>query len=366
MNKTELLSPFLGENVQISDSKIPNATLFYYINDAAGNLRWVFPKECKVNTLLALYNSAGWRGQIRVLAYRLAFAAKMQNKISSGSFWAVCKEENLDFAVFTGTPGRNRKMVISYQSHFFEKIGLTPEAQLLTQKEGLILEEINGLNLQKMQIPNAKTTQRGGLIQNSVKPSEVIATAQLTERHYSALQELFEQTKQSNTLKNTFFYQKIKENCLAFEQCESNEFKAKSAKLYAKIQQNLVQLENENPTMMFGKAHGDFTPWNCFLPSNPSKALAVYDWELSLLDAPEGFDALHFTLQSGILLQRLPLEKLHQAALGSTKKATNATHLLPLYLIFTASYYLPLYARQVDLHAQVWWLLEAWEYLLDA
>jgi hypothetical protein len=365
MQNTQLLTTFFGEKSHFYDHKTPKTTRFYYINDAAGNMRWVFPENCKINTLLSLYNSAGWRGQVRTLAYKGAFLIGKTNWVASGSFWAISPEKDLDFALFTGTPGRNRKMVISYQSQHFEKIPLTPEATILTQHELVILEKLATLELKKMIVPSGKKTNRNGLIQNNVRPNKVIPTALLTARHETALQELSEKTLQLKPLKSTFFYKKIKENLTDFEQCEANEFTQKAANLYEKIKFSLEKLENNVDPIPVSLAHGDFTPWNCFLPANAQQPLALYDWELALEDAPVGFDALHFTIQSGILLQRLPLSQLKENAQKSIKKTANAAHLLSLYVVYTAAYYLPLYARQKDLHGQVWWLLEAWEGLLN-
>jgi hypothetical protein len=365
MQNTQILTTFFGEKTLFHGHKTHETTRFYYINDAAGNMRWVFPENCKIETLLSLYNSAGWRGQLRTLAYRGAFLIGKINWIASDAFWAISPEKNLDFALFTGTPGRNRKMVISYQGQNFEKIPLTPEATILTQHELVILEKLATLGLKKMVVPKGKKTNRSGLIQNNVRPKKIIPTPLLTDRHKSALQELSEKTLQQKPLKSTFFYKKIKENLAAFEQCESNEFTQKAANLHEKIKLLLEKLENIDEPIAVSLAHGDFTPWNCFLPADTQEPLALYDWELALEDAPVGFDALHFTIQSGILLQRLPLQKLKENSFTKTKEIANAAHLLSLYVVFTATYYLPLYARQQDLHTQVWWLLEAWESLLN-
>jgi Phosphotransferase enzyme family len=364
IDQLHLLTPFFGENFKIFDKNTPQTTHFYFISDAAGSMRWVFPVGCKLETLLSLYNSAGWRGRLRILVYRFTFALKRQIWISSGEFWAVLEEKNEDFALFTGTPGRNRKMVVSCSGNYFEKIPLTAESATLVQRELEILEKLSKLNLQKVVVPIGQKSARNFLLQNNVRPTDVIPTTQLTPRHLAALQELSNKTSQNKALKDTFFYKKIKENIAAFEQCATNEFTQKATPLFAKINAKLAGLETQNAVLSVTLAHGDFTPWNCFLPAETSQSLAIYDWELALDDAPQGFDALHYTVQSGILLRRLSLEQLSKEAHEIAQKTTQNADLLPLYVIFTAAYYLPLYARQEDLHAQVWWLLEAWEALI--
>jgi hypothetical protein len=55
----------------------------------------------------------------------------------------------------------------------------------------------------------------------------------------------------------------------------------------------------------FGGWHGDFVPWNL---ARLGERLYAWDWESSSLDAPVGFDALHFHFQVGFVAMHLPLE----------------------------------------------------------
>ena len=48
-------------------------------------------------------------------------------------------------------------------------------------------------------------------------------------------------------------------------------------------------------------AHGDFTPWNCFVTENH---LSLYDLEMVQDGMPLGYDAFHFIIQNGILVKR--------------------------------------------------------------
>ncbi|MEV0645190.1 phosphotransferase [Phytomonospora sp. NPDC050363] len=53
--------------------------------------------------------------------------------------------------------------------------------------------------------------------------------------------------------------------------------------------------------LSFGAWHGDWTPWNMAMLA---ETVLVWDWERFCLDAPLGFDALHYRLQHDIVIAR--------------------------------------------------------------
>lgn len=371
MAERELLRPFFGESFEPLMSPQPGTQLFHYVKNPDGHIRWVFPDTCRAATLLALYNSAGWRGKLVSTAIRTAFMLRKPELIASGSFWwnAKAVQTDPDFAIFTGTIGVNRKLVVSHGRQFFEKIPCTSDAAWLLKHEHRGLDLLASFGLQKIRIPSAERTSRGGLLLSNIRPENIRPAAELTDLHRAALHELAFRTGHSVRLAETLFHQKMLKNLRDFDGCPANAFTRKMIPLRALL---AAELTNIDPAgrLTVGLAHGDFTPWNCFLPATSSSGenaqkLAVYDWEMFLSDAPMAFDALHFTVQSDILLRRLSFEKLLAGAEKTAIEFSDSPGLaLRLYVLFTASYYLSRYARQPELHRQVWWLTEAWERIL--
>ena len=70
-------------------------------------------------------------------------------------------------------------------------------------------------------------------------------------------------------------------------------------------------------------AHGDFTPWNLM---HTRAGLRALDWEFHLAEAPALFDAIHFRLQTGILVEhRTPTRLLED--LESDWSGPQASHM---------------------------------------
>lgn len=84
--------------------------------------------------------------------------------------------------------------------------------------------------------------------------------------------------------------------------------------------------------LRFGRWHGDFSPWNLGWDDG---RLVVWDWELSDVDVPLGFDALHFGFQVAFVRHRAEAARsladhrdealVRLAALGSSPVAAEAT-----------------------------------------
>lgn len=66
--------------------------------------------------------------------------------------------------------------------------------------------------------------------------------------------------------------------------------------------------------VLFGSSHGDWAPWN--LTSLGGRILA-WDWEKFESDVPAGLDAVHFSVQGAVVLQRQAPAEAFAAALDS-------------------------------------------------
>jgi hypothetical protein len=79
----------------------------------------------------------------------------------------------------------------------------------------------------------------------------------------------------------------------------------------------LIERLDGHAKLDFGAWHGDFAPWNL---GWTGRRLVAWDWESNAVQAPVGFDALHFHFQVAFVARRLPL----QAAARATVKAAPA------------------------------------------
>jgi thymidylate kinase len=129
----------------------------------------------------------------------------------------------------------------------------------------------------------------------------------------------------------------------------------------------LVDGMDEHKLIETSMSHGDFTPWNMY---QKESTLQLYDWELANPMMPVGFDAFHFIIQQGILVDHLHwngIEKEIRTRLTeetfarfSVSGKANLDEYLKLYLIMNTVYYLKTYSRQEVWHKQVSWLLRTW------
>jgi thymidylate kinase len=121
----------------------------------------------------------------------------------------------------------------------------------------------------------------------------------------------------------------------------------------------------KNEQMFSTWAHGDFTPWNCFVAE---QKIHLYDFELSCSQMPFGFDAFHFVLQQGILAERLTWSAIKpqmRAAFDLLQKETGLDGAdydtcLKAYLLVNIAYYWQVYSQQEKWHPQIMWLLNTW------
>jgi Phosphotransferase enzyme family len=76
--------------------------------------------------------------------------------------------------------------------------------------------------------------------------------------------------------------------------------------------QSLVE-HRGNETLEFGSWHGDFAPWN--MATTPDSVL-VWDWEQYESGVPVGFDAVHYRVQTGVVMEGRTVAEAFEVALG--------------------------------------------------
>lgn len=369
--------------IDFSNTKITspaNVFQFDFINNRDTSIRWLYPAKNKEPIFLNLYNATGWKGQLFQTIFKVGFKLKLKKWFKSGSFRVIAKELFLEriseqltavqYAVFTGTVGVNRKAVISFEeagkATQFLKMPLTRAVQKLVDKEAFYLKKLQTYSFKKLVIPQAKKTGNNLMVSN-VCPTKILNNSEFTKVHVSALHELYQQTTQPTFLKSTKVWQSIHQDLdnIATAKIVNDLSKEKVKNCFRQlrgISDALAAIE----MLPMAIAHGDLTPWNSYLSE---KQLHVYDWELADR-LPLLYDAFHYIFQTSILVKRIPFSeiKLQLAALEKdelvqsilTKFKVNFQQAYQFYLLRNTSYYLRKYMAQRQLHAQAHWLVDVW------
>lgn len=360
-----------------------NCRSFDYVNNADGSIRWLWPTNLQSPIFLKLYNGAGLRGRVFRLAFRTAFFLGQKHRVKSGSVHVFSKKatwldqltarfETNDYAIFTGTVGENRKVVIALQQGktrggWFCKLPLTESATALVAQERNVLEELKRFNFEKLEVPKAEALG-SSLAVSDVQPTGSRSSSALQSAHFEALKELKQHTVQEQPLGSLPLWSESGRYLSELEtQAICNdlpEHKVNQVIGQLKALRSTFEANQPVPTAL---AHGDFTPWNMYLSH---EKLHVYDWELAGRQ-PLLFDAFHFVFQSGVLLRREPFSQIKKMLKAMEGNATvqsmlsgqkmSFQELYRLYLLQNTSYYLLRYLRQQPLHVQAHWLLEVWD-----
>ncbi len=360
---------------------------FDYVNNADGSIRWLWPTNLQSPIFLKLYNGAGLRGRVFRLVFRTAFFLGQKHRVKSGSVHVFSKKstwldqltarfETNDYAIFTGTVGENRKVVIALQQGktrggWFCKLPLTESATALVAQERNVLEELKQFNFEKLEVPKAEALGNC-LSVSDVKPTRSRSGSTLQPAHFEALEELKRHTVQEQPLGSLPMWSESGQYLSELEhQAICNDLPERTVNQVIGQLKALRSSFNASLSVPTSLAHGDFTPWNMYLSD---KKLHVYDWELAGRQ-PLLFDAFHFVFQSGVLLRREPfpqIKKRLKAMEGNSvvkamllEQKMGFQELYHLYVLQNTSYYLLRYLRQQPLHVQAHWLLEVWNEALN-
>ena len=373
---------------------LATALRFFYFNNPDGTIRWFVPGNCDATTLLTLYNSPGWRGWLRSMAFKMAFAAGMKGRMAAGQFsvngWSEAhkwSEVPRTFAVFTGTTGINRKLVVALSNGKrvtgFHKIPTTPAAEALAAHELATLSGLKKIRLRSIIVPEVRPEPEGGIWVSNIKPAKAVAAAEITPAHVEGLSEIRHQTIVYKSLQSTGFWQNIEYSLQILPSLEptdpvnADQLLAYKKRLLPMLKEAMAGLD-AGMHLPVALAHGDCTPWNGFLAAaaqgKPEK-FALYDWEMAITDAPLWFDEIHYVVQGGVLLRRRDATALREELEDLSRWPAISTAALSmgadfeqsrdLYLLYMASHYLVLFLRQQQLHVQAFWLMEVWAALLE-
>lgn len=366
---------------------IEEGTAFDYITNPDKSIRWIFPAHVSTPVFLHLYNGNSWKANVFEKIINWSYRFSLQKLLTSrcyvqykeGTTIAKLINGRGEFAVFTGTKGVNRKVVIAIcengKALSYLKIPLTTAARRLTSNELNVLTKLNNQPTKYISFPAVLDHQYGKdvLHMTNIKPDKYQKTNKLQHTHLEALKESYKLYAHQSLLQESKFWKEIEKQL-----AEPNNAVPSNGLNPIKIQSlwtslsSLYQLFDGQIACAISMAHADFTPWNSFVSKNK---LYLYDWELSE-ELPLLYDLFHFVFQSNILLKKsgfVGMKKDLEAIKESSilQKIVQDYNLdfeqcYCFYLLKTITYYLPKYIEQEQLHEQANWLTETWlEAVLD-
>jgi thymidylate kinase len=337
----------------------------YQLQNPDGSPRWLWNAENPKPDFLRFYAVSNLRSNVFSILIKGIFFLKLQHLFFKKNSISVLEDDShilfhylkSHFALFTGTEGPNRKLVLFANKQFI-KIALNENSSRLIEQEKAILHQVN--RGQYLEIPNCKNIGDGILALSDLgDKGKRINT--FTLLHAKALKELTQYKLRENLpFSNTEIYQ----NCLQNLDIEKEvSFDKVPKQLTDNLKTLAISLSKQ--TIITHFAHGDFTPWNCFVEG---EKIRLYDFELAHENMPFGFDAFHFVMQQGILVDHLPYKAIKPkliAAFEVLSQEANSSNMdfnacYKAYLLVNTSYYLRIYSQQEKWHTQVNWLLNTW------
>lgn len=347
----------------------------FYIPNPDGTPRWVWPVENKHPLFLKFYTVSNKRSWLFATMIRLVFFLRLQRWVFNQTEIKLAYDAfplfslNEPWALFTGTVGPNRKAVF-YAGKQFIKVPLGKDSGALLLNEACTL---NKLTLASSEVSlSFSFPQRFITKTQAIKLSDIAGEGKrcssFTSAHVTALKDIRNFSGNARPLKHIGTWINAK-NDLA-DLCHSDDKRLPKGMLRKLTR--LIEETNEETVIETSMSHGDFTPWNMYKNGD---RLHIYDWELANTMMPVGFDAFHFIIQQGVLVDHLNWTAIENkirstlteeifASLSSSGKAKMDDY-LKLYLIMNTIYYLKTYSRQDVWHTQVSWLLGTWNEALS-
>jgi thymidylate kinase len=341
-----------------------SARRLYLISNPDGSPRWIWNAENTRPDFLRFYAVNNLRSFLFSLAIKVVFLLRIQrlffgrknlvvNVLPNQPLSAFLKQ---NFAVFTGTAGPNRKLVLFAKGQFV-KISLNRNSFRLVENEKTQLSQTR--NGSHFGIPSFADLDKGFVALSDMGTGK--RPGGFSALHAKALTELQSlHPNQELAFGETAAFWQVKKH---LEQGERISEHLLPKYLREKLMKLADDLGKERLYTTF--AHGDFTSWNSLVSKGKIK---MYDFELAREEMPFGFDAFHFVIQQGILVDHLPYQaikpKLKQAfdlmTSGKPEIKNSFETYFKAYLLVNTAYYLQVYAEQPQWHLQVNWLLNTW------
>ena len=373
-DKVVLDSLFKSENINHKKNDT-----FYFVPNPDSTIRWIYPKSLKKPSFLSFYSTSSTRAKILASIFRLSFYFRLNKKIELEVFKdsiidrIIKQYKDLNYSIFTGTIGINRKAIIELNQNnstkYFVKVALTEQSKDLINNEKEILNELNKYQYQSLTIPKIVESDENYITIDNIAPKNQTQSSTLNEIHLNALDEIYSKTIDNKSIKNSTYFEIIKENIAELSNRSLNKnFDKNKIQILIKNMKIILESLNSEKEISFAYGHNDFTPWNMFVENNH---LYLFDWELAKKDIVLLYDFFHFIFQSQILISKSDYKTIYEVIVTLIKNNSRLKNIVQkynidinenykLYLLYTVSYYLDKYNNQEKLHDQVFWLIDVW------
>lgn len=348
----------------------------FYISNPDGSPRWVWPVKNKKPLFLKFYNVNNKRSWLFAASISLIFFLRLNRFVFRKTTISVAYDAlplfslNNQWALFTGTSGPNRKAVF-YVDEQFIKVPLGEDAAALLFNETYTLNKLAFVSSsieQSFSFPQCFKTGTQTIKLSDIK-GEGNRCSTFTAAHATALKDICSFSGDTRPLHKISSWTNTKNDLVSL--CHLDDKRLPKGMLRKLT--TLIEGIDEHILIETAMCHGDFTPWNMYKKED---MLHIYDWELANPMMPVGFDAFHFIIQQGVLVDHLNWKSIEKeirsrltegtfAKLSVSGKA-NMDEYLKLYLIINTVYYLKTYSRQEVWHTQVLWLLQTWNEALSS
>jgi hypothetical protein len=363
------------------------ASRFYAKYWPDGTLRWLFKVDGFSPGFLAFYPASNFRAKLGALFMRIIGSAGLMQfltpkfqafKINDTGLLAesLLTNECDSWALFAGTPGVDRKVVIALsrngQIKYYVKVPLSEISKQLIKNEAVFAREFANLQLKNVIVSPIHIIGDSIITQNlKVGHSRVVCS--LNDVHIAGLKEIFVKTKFSSPLVQYVEQQNLTNILKTTASRQPMDHRLIDVGVYDVITRALHYLDGlvtnfGEYTLEQSYAHRDFTPWNTFISKNK---LIIFDLELATTQVSFGFDIIHYHLQVLIMnnecLSRKEITREIQLIFQNLHRVLpKATHqelqiYLGLYILKQMADYIPKYFDQRLLHKQVFWQIKFWD-----
>ena len=376
MNSDKVVLDSLFKSENINHKK--NDT-FYFIPNPDSTIRWIYPKSLKKPSFLSFYSTSSTRAKILASIFRLSFYFRLNKRIELEVFKdsiidkIIKQYKDFNYSIFTGTVGVNRKAIIELNQNnstkYFVKIALTEQSKNLINNEKAVLNELNKYQYQNLTIPKIIESDEDYITIDNIAPKNQNQSSTLNEIHLNALDEIYSKTINNKPIKNSIYFELIKENIDKINNTSLNKnFDKNKIEILIKNMKIIFQSLNTEKEISFAYGHNDFTPWNMFTENNH---LYLFDWELAKKDIVLLYDFFHFIFQSQILINRSNYKTIYTVIEAHIKSNLKLKDIIQkydidinenykLYLLYTISYYLDKFNNQEFFYKQIHWIINIW------
>lgn len=289
---------------------VGKGSVFFSFSNVDGK-RWIMPAK-NMRLAMNLYQPSGRKGKLLKALfpwlYKIQFikkvvhAEKLTCRLNPDFELLLCnlfKRDNVEFAIFCGTPSSHQKITIQISKDDnilgYCKVTGSDEVTSLFQNEANLL---NSLSKQGIEcIPQSLYCGRLKeqvyiFVQTTRKTKKSKVVHQWTPFHEKFLYDLQRKTIREIKFEDSDYYKSVQNLLLHLDWLPKF-----ADKEVIRTQINNTLNQYSGVIVKFSAYHADFTPWNMFVEKGK---LFVFDWEYAQKTYPPFLDKYHYFTQTAI------------------------------------------------------------------